>query len=558
MKNNIYLPAAVRGYLHHHRLDEVVVGALNDAAKVMPDDPFGYVAERFAEHCASAPGFFRLQFTPGKVGELSFHIIARIRGIHARVGVVRFDEMLFQMKAPASVVAEGGEEEAPPSEEERTAAVATAVAGQDKAERHRRQMKIINFLEQFFKTNFCNVLVEDVLGLHERCASIGAAPVPIIGAEVNLQRAAAGVTQALIDAGSRALNVPVLELLQRALVNAGLSDFVSLPLRTQEDLATWRSQGLWPRVAYPIFHAGSPSVLRPASMRFCAAFSPFIWEPATATPGTLVGCPPLGWVPKAMQLGRKAASEAAAALAKEKDKNIQALAVGGVAYGHPEGVLTTARLARQAAEAAAAAEAGGGRTGPDLAAEISGVLLAYAEDAWLAEEDVYEVEVGKKLTLEQLVNLYAELAEEGWVRMIVEPFRGEDVSAGCELLHARAPGLRLVLDAADLALTPEGVKGEAFSSAWRLAGSVSASLAELCELAPPWEEADGFGRCVILDAEVVRLLPAVLEAVLACRGVEVLLLPPEATGDDLARLSARMDEFLCTLLYPGSRDQEEA
>merc|ERR1719401_2360360 len=107
--------------------------------------------------------------------------------------------------------------------------------------------------------------------------------------------------------------------------------------------------------------------------------------------------------------------------------------VGDVAFAPPGGLLQAVQLTKRAAEAA---------VGADRLAEACGVLLAAAEEAWLPQECVYEFEVGKKLTLEQLVDLYSELAEEGWIRTIVQPFRQEDAHAGCELLRARRPELR--------------------------------------------------------------------------------------------------------------------
>merc|ERR1740138_876567 len=103
------------------------------------------------------------------------------------------------------------------------------------------------------------------------------------------------------------------------------------------------------------------------------------------------------------------------------------------------GLVQTMQLAQKAAETAA-----GGRV-----EETSGVLLACGDEAWVEEEGVYEVELGKKLSLEELVDFYDELigATEGdWLQAIVQPFRLEDAAAGCEMLHARRPKVRLLLD----------------------------------------------------------------------------------------------------------------
>merc|ERR1712048_839197 len=79
-------------------------------------------------------------------------------------------------------------------------------------------------------------------------------------------------------------------------------------------------------------------------------------------------------------------------------------------------------------------------------ADASLVLWASADEAWAEEEGVYEIETGKKLSLEQLVDFYVDLAADGLLRMIVQPFRQEDLVEGCALLREKKPDLRLVFD----------------------------------------------------------------------------------------------------------------
>lgn len=539
MRNEILMPEAVRSYLQQHKLDEIVVAALNSCAKVMPDDPFGHIAIRLAENCSAPPTFIKLEYDPLEPGDLRFHVVASIRGIHVRVHTLSFDGVLFQKPPAPDETEEAVQLSRQVSQQSEAVSGAGGVslleALSEQVEANEREKILVSFLEGFFKTAFENVFVDDLTSFNERCAGLIDAPVPGEGFTVDLPRATAFLTNELINTAAQCLSTSGLELFQSALARAGVAEFSTPPLKTPEDLSLWRGQSMWPLISMPVFYGGGPSVLRVPALRFCAAFTPFA-APAT-TPDAPEDCPSLDWFSVVCQLARDARAEAVKGL--QADKALASLVVDGIAYGHPEGLLQTARLARKAAEAAA------GELGPS---ETSGVLLAYATEAWVAEEDVYEFETGKKLTLEELVNLYGELAEEGWVKMVVQPFRQEDLSAGCELLRARAPGLRLVADLTGT-IHKSKLKGEAYSCPLRPSGSVPEVLRQYSELVELWREADGCGRCIFLDNNVAEAAPPIMDMLLACSHSEVILLPEDIADEGIAQLSRRVDDVLCHVLY---------
>jgi len=254
-----------------------------------------------------------------------------------------------------------------------------------------------------------------------------------------------------------------------------------------------------------------------------------------------VDCPPLGWVTSAVGVLRGAGAEALKIL--QGDKASAALAADGVPYGHPGGLAKTLELTAEAFKRAG---------GDAAAAESSGVLFAAAEEAWIEEEGVYEIETGKKLTLEQLVDFYAEITESGWLRMIVQPFREVDLSAGCDLLREKCPEVRLVTqpaqDAADDARSaPSGAA--AYGQALRLEGSLPEVLQRYAGTEPLWREAGGCAVCALLDAQAAKSTPMILDLVIALPGTEVVCISPEVEAEDLARISASVDQTMIGALY---------
>lgn len=284
-------------------------------------------------------------------------------------------------------------------------------------------------------------------------------------------------------------------------------------------------------------------MLKPDGLRILVSFSPFAMMPVLEDGSEPSSCPPVGWLQAAVEGLR--ATGAAMVKTHQADKALAALVVNNVAYAHPEGLLKTVQLVKECAETVA---------GEANAEELSGVLWACAEEAWLEEEALYELEAEKKVSLEELVDLYAELLEDAtgvgsWLRMIVRPFRPEDMSIGCELLHARQPALRLVADYGDEHL-PRAMKGAAYGCAWHLAGSSAAALSQYAERNVTWKEAGGCAKCAVLGTTAALQLPSAMDVVLACREAEVLCLEPEVDDAAVARISARTDEVLHRLLCP--------
>merc|ERR1712190_511252 len=173
-------------------------------------------------------------------------------------------------------------------------------------------------------------------------------------------------------------------------------------------------------------------------------------------------------------------------------------------------------------------------------ADVSGLLLAGADEAWAEEEGVYEIETGKKLSLEQLVDFYVELAEDGWLSMIVQPFRQEDLVEGCTLLREKKPDLRLVFDFSQSDIPPAS-DGSGFSCALNATGSVALMLQQYAELAPQWQQADGCGRLTIIDPQFASAIPSAMTAVLAARESDTVYLANDIADADLAKMSAQVD-----------------
>jgi len=282
----------------------------------------------------------------------------------------------------------------------------------------------------------------------------------------------------------------------------------------------------------PVFNGGGPSPVKPASLRVCAALSPFAGSTASETDS-----PSPGWLQAAVQALNDLAATAVRDLQKEKGS--AALAVDGIAHC-VGGLEKTLEITQKNAEAFA----GSGRQ-----AETYGVLLASAEEAWLEDEGVYEFEAGKKLALEQLVDFYDNLAKTGWLRMVVQPFRQADALAGCDLLHARRPELQLVADFGDAEPAP-APRGAAYSCGLALEGSAPTWLQNYAKLAPSWREAGGCGRCLRLSAAVAAAMPSALELALASAEAEVLCLPRDIAQVDVERISARADDVLYSAMFP--------
>jgi len=565
LKKDVLLPDAVRGYLKDHKtpegltLDEAVIAALNNVLRDLPDDPFGHVAEDLAKHCWSAPRLVALRRDGASPRpELRFNVLANVRGARVCVHSFSLKGVLFpsfefpgssrleskdvaetkaaapEPKAKADPKGKKGAKDAPepvvedppdlvPSKEE--------LAHLD---------KFATFLEDFFERQFRHKSVENFLTFHGLCADLAEAPPPAEGVELDMQGATARMVDELLLAVAHSLNLSCLEFFQQLLRQASNAD-PSPPLCSPEDLSSWRRR--WPGVAMPVVHGGGPSVIKPHNFRVLVCFSPFAMVPPLEDGSDSNNCPPVGWVQAAV--GGCRATGAGIVKILQADKALAALVDNNKAYAHPEGLVKTIQMAKTCAEAVA---------GEANAAELSGVLWACAEEAWLEEQQVYEIEAEKNITLEELVDLYAELLDEetgvgDWLQMIVRPFRPEDMSIGCELLHARRPALRLIADYGDEHL-PRAMKGAAYGCAWHLSGSSAAALSQYAERNVTWKEAGGCAKCAVLGPTAALQLPSAMDIVLACREAEVLCLDPDVDDAAVSRISVRTDEVLHRLTCP--------
>lgn len=551
VKKDVLLPDAVRKYLLDHKLESVVTSALNSVVENMPADPYAALADELSKSSTSAPRLSSLSpDTSVPRDEMQFQVVVSTRGVRVRVHTMAFGQALSAPSAPAS---EAGDEPA-----------ADAASASEKKESEKRihriqaQEKLIAFFQDFFSKSFGDAGVDDYMNFHERCSGLSGAP-KSDETLLDVSRATVFLTNELLLAGAAALNSTCLSYSQRILSNYGIDELVSPPLRAPEDLVPWRTR--WPRFAMPLFHGGSPSVLKSASLRVCVALSPFalLPPPPPAEPGAegdeetaLMVEPPSGWVNSVIEALRSAQAEAVKLL--QADKAMAALIVDGIAYGPPGDpkadigpLAQTLQMAQKAAEAAIAAVSGSPQ-------ECFGVLLAHAQDVWVEAEGEeveegsgsYEFETGKPLTLEELVNFYVAVLEGGWIRTIVNPFRQVDAEEGCKMLHEKLPELKLVQDYGTSSVASQIPEGSPFSGLWQLPETLSLLLKQYAEQAPLWQEmaTDGFGYCTKMSSSVAASLPVVLEALMACSEVQLICLESDCPDDGIKKIAERVDDML--------------
>lgn len=551
MINDVLLPDDVRGYIMQHSIDKTMVTILNDVVKAMPKDPLEQIVCDLAKLSTSPPTFVAFERDlVAPPAELRFHVLVAVRGVKVRLHSLSAGCLIVSDKPepketppPAAEVpapkkgAKASPTPPPMAEPEPVEELDSKEAKARRLRQLRQEEELLQFLEAFLARTLVDVYVDDFLSnFAASCKGLAEAPCPE-GCELDVATATAAIIDDLTKSASGALHMTQLGYLQGQLRRAGAP--VSPPLRGCS-FVDWRSR--WPSLAVPIFHGGGPSALRPASLRCCVALRPFAASGSAAElAGSFVGeeaagaCPPLGWVSSNMQSLRTMPGEALKML--QADKATAALAADGIAYGHPAGLAKTLDMTQEAMK----------KAGIECADEASGVLFAHAEEAWLAEEGVYELEAGKKLTLDQLVDLFADIAESGWLRMIVNPFRLEDISSGCELLRAKRPELRLVVDWGEVEPPREAPQGAAYSCLLHFADTLPETIEHYVALAPSWAEAAGCGVCAVLDGKVA--LSSAIDVAMAFSATEVVLVPPGIADEDIKNISMRADETLHEALF---------
>jgi len=223
------------------------------------------------------------------------------------------------------------------------------------------------------------------------------------------------------------------------------------------------------------------------------------------------------------------------------EKTLGGLVVDGVNFCHTEGLKATAGCLHKAVQASLA--------NPD---DAYGVLIAGADEAWIAEELVYELETGKKLNLEELVDLYADLCEDGWIKTIVQPFRLDDFSEGSALLRSKCPDLHVAADFG-LESPPASLpKGDAYGYAPCFTGlSAPAALKQYLDRVKGWPQ-DSM-QCVNLP-EAAGECPSLVEVALACSDTKQIVIPKEIGEEGLVKINERLDDMLWRALYPCEDD----
>jgi len=512
LANEELLPSGVKSYLTKHNVHNVVVSAMNQVLKDMPEDPFGHLAATLAKHASSCPRFIALQSSIPR-SELLFDVVVNVQGVRLRLHTVSLKNTIVDCRrCDGDTTAETGE---------------VVVAG---AEWLKELDSIIAFVEKSFSAEFASVSVKDLLSLDQRCARM-VERTPEGTWAFDLAPAVSTITDSLFEASIRALNMTSLEFIRATLVDAGLAAFTSPPIHAQSDLERLR----WPHMALPVIHGGGPSAVRPASLRCCVAFT-HVSQPAKLSE-VGAGVPPVGWVPASWKALRQMPLEMAKLL--QSEKGLGSLVVEGVPHCHPEGLAHSMRLARKAGEVVANQVGQPGAT--------SGVLLAAADEAWVESAGVYEFETGKPLSLKQLVELYTEMSEDGWLRTIVQPFRLLDAATGCELLRANRPELHLAMDC----VTASPGEGGASDCFLRLGGTVPSTLRQVVEQIPRWRGVGGFGRCLLLDGSGAPVLPQTVLIALALQEADTICFAPHVDDEDILRMGTQVDEVMHRATFAG-------
>jgi len=541
MKNEVLLPEQVRTYLEEHKLQEAVTSALNGLLKSLPADPYGVLAEEFAKRAKSPPqfvGFSRQD--PWQDDQLKFFVVVNIRGFPVRVHTMTLSSELFGKPDPPQVDPDA-EEPVEQTEEEEPV-----------------ESKIGEFMVEFGQSSLEGQSVDAFLTLHERCNHLSefeyGADVPALTATIS---------DHLLQASANAMNKSPLGFLQYLLTLRAhppppnpdgtqpppltLSEIheqvrASPPLQASEDFAVWYTR--WPSFTYPVFYGGAPGGCMPSKLRLCVALSPFATapdqEPTPATEGAPEECPRLGFFKSITSVSARVNEEAGKLY--QADKALAGLVVDGVNYSHVEGLKATAGCLRKAVQAAVTKEE-----------DAYGVLIAGADEAWIAEELVYEIENGKKLNLEELVDLYADLCEDGWIKTIVQPFRLDDFSEGSVLLRSKCPDVHIAADfGSDPPHSiPKGDSGYGFAPSF--AGySAPLALRQYIDRVKGWPQES---MQLVSLPENTGACPSFIEVALACSDTKQILIPKEISEEGLMKINERLDDMLWRALYPCEDDE---
>jgi hypothetical protein len=541
MKNEVLLPEQVQQYLEEHKLQEAVTSALNGLLKTLPSDPYGVLAEEFAKRAVSPPQFvgFRRQ-DPWQDDQLKFFIVVSIRGFPVRVHSMALSSELFGMPEPPQ---EGADQTEGDPQVEDAGSV---------------QSKIGDFILEFGQAALEGQSVDAFLTLHERCNQLSE-----FEYGCDLPAVTAMLSDHLLQASANSMNKSPLGFLQYLLTlrippppssnpdgtMLSLREIheqvrASPPLRAPEDFEVWHMR--WPRFTFPIYYGGGPSSCTAQKLRCCVALSPFVAvpeqeaAPAVKLEGVPEQCPGLGFFRSVTTVAQRVNEEAGKLY--QADKALAALVVDGINYAHTNGLKETVGSMHKAVQAAVA--------NPE---EAYGVLIAGADEAWVAEELVYELENGKKLNLEELVDFYADLCEDGWIKTIVQPFRLDDFSEGSVLLRSKCPDVHIAADFASTDPPTSLPKGDMYGYAPSFAGlSAPAALRQYVDRVKGWPQ-DSM-QCVCLPATAGEC-PSLVEVALACSDTKQIVIPKEVAEEGLLKINERLDDMLWRAVYPCEDDE---
>lgn len=147
------------------------------------------------------------------------------------------------------------------------------------------------------------------------------------------------------------------------------------------------------------------------------------------------------------------------------------------------------------------------------------------------------------------MDLYSEICEDGWVKLIVQPFRQEDMDVGSKLLRTKCPDVCSVCDYGD-ALPPKRIKGAVYGAAMHLSGNPATVLREYSERVMAWREAGGCARFVTLTPAAAAAIPSAIDIVLAVQEAEMVYVDMTVEDANVQQISSRGDEALHRLLFP--------
>jgi len=462
MKSQVLLPNKVKDYIEEHNMQEVVTQALDALVKRRPADPFGELMIAFAHRAKDYPDFYGLRSLPNfpAKGSLWCEVLVTLHGTNVVIHAASLPARLFRAVPNDDDDAVPHEDGLAPCNTRLSASLedlgscsgaAAMLLDQVVGEKILKRLSCIDFQELHVRILDCLQDSDIILP--------------------DYQAAAGALVELLLAAAAKACNMTQLGFLQECVHHAQVTESMSIgrarspalgmgtqcnrgsilsrattPIRPSTpplqpspqllepmDFQEWRNE--WPSLTFDVVHGGGPAPVLTSSL-FRVAVALTLHSAGSSVEDPWSGeDPPVNCVELLASAAKSISEKLAARLAGDKKGPAAACVVDGTVYA-PEGLAATLQLVKDVTNAAVSSQ------------ESSGVIFCGASDRWNAEDGAYEIEVGTRLNLEQLVGLYSEIFEStnGWLSALVQPFAVEDAEAGCTALADRCPSLLLLQD----------------------------------------------------------------------------------------------------------------